>query len=67
MLMLSAGMALAKTVDLAVARVAAAHLLQKEVFCATPETFTECYLFVGADGKGFALIAADDRVRPVLG
>ena len=67
MLMLSAGMALAKTVDLAVARVAAAHLLQKEVFCATPETFTECYLFVGADGKGFALIAADDCVRPVLG
>ena len=67
LLALSAGMAMAKPVDPAVARVAAAHLLQKAVFDATPASFTECYLFVGADGKGFALIAADDCVRPVLG
>ena len=67
MLALSAGMAMAKPVDPAVARMAATHLLQKAVSDVTPASFTECYLFVGADGKGFALIAADDCVRPVLG
>jgi hypothetical protein len=41
--------------------------LQKQVVDATPDSFTECYLFVGTDGTGFALIAADDCVRPVLG
>ncbi|MBR1549356.1 MAG: C10 family peptidase [Bacteroidales bacterium] len=67
MLVLGTGMAMAKDVDPAVARTAAMHLLQKDVVDATPDAFSECYLFVGADGQGFALIAADDCVRPVLG
>lgn len=49
------------------ARIVAAHLLQKEVVDVTPQRFSECYLFAGTDGQGFALIAADDCVRPVLG
>lgn len=57
----------AKPVDPAVARHAAAVLLRKPVVDATPADFTDCYLFAGADGQGFALIAADDCVRPVLG
>lgn len=67
MLVLGTGTAMAKAVDPDVARTAAAHLLQKDVVDATPQSFTECYLFVGTDGRGFALIAADDCVRPVLG
>lgn len=57
----------AKPVDPDRARTVAARLLQKEVVDVTPPLFTECYLFAGADGQGFALIAADDCVRPVLG
>lgn len=57
----------AKPVDPAVARHAAETLLRKAMVDATPSTFTDCYLFTGADGQGFALIAADDCVRPVLG
>lgn len=45
----------------------AAKVLNKAVVDATPQRFTECYLFVGADGKGFVLVSADDCVRPVLG
>lgn len=45
----------------------AAKVLNKAVVDVTPQHFTECYLFVGADGKGFVLVSADDCVRPVLG
>ena len=56
----------AKHVDKAVAARVANEVLKKQVIDATPNTFLECYLFVGADGKGFAIIAADDCVRPLL-
>lgn len=45
----------------------AQNLLQKTVVDATPKAFTECYLFVGADGIGFVLLSADDCVFPLLG
>lgn len=57
----------AKPVLPATAQRVAENLLRKQVVDVTPATFTECYLFAAADGKGFALIAADDCVRPVLG
>ncbi|MGX8712404.1 MAG: C10 family peptidase [bacterium] len=57
----------AKPVDLSTAQRAAENLLQKTVVDATPVQFTECYLFLGVDGQGFALLAADDCVRPILG
>lgn len=57
----------ANPVDKAAAAKVAGNLLKKQVVDATPDSFTECYLFVGADGKGFALIAADDCVPPILG
>ena len=44
----------------------ATRVLNKAVVDATSSQFTGLHLFVGADGKGFAPIAADDRVRPVL-
>ena len=56
----------AKPVDKAVAARYAAQVLHKAVVDVTPQQFTECYLFVGVDNKGFALIAADDCVRPLL-
>ena len=56
----------AKHVDKVVAARVANEVLKKQVIDATPNTFLECYLFVGADGKGFAIIAADDCVRPLL-
>lgn len=56
----------AKPVDKAVAARVANDVLKKQVVDATPNAFTECYLFVGVDGKGFAIIAADDCVRPLL-
>ena len=56
----------AKPVDKATAAQMAARVLNKAVADATPTQFTECYLFTGADGKGFVLMAADDCVRPVL-
>ena len=57
----------AKPVGRDVAARLAGNVLQKQVVDATPAAFTECYLFVGADGKGFALVSADDCVRPLLG
>ena len=57
----------ANPVDKSTVASIAAKVLNKAVVDATPQHFTECYLFVGADGKGFVLIAADDCVRPVLG
>ena len=60
------GTAMAKPVDVSTAARVATQVLKKEVVDATPKHFTECYLFVGADGKGFALVAADDCVRPLL-
>ena len=59
--------ALALPVDRQTASKTASALLHKQVVDATPAFFTECYLFVGADGKGFALVAADDCVSPILG
>lgn len=44
----------------------AAKVLGKAVVEATPRCFPECHLFVGDDGVGFVLLAADDLVRPVL-
>lgn len=57
----------ANPVDRQAAAKAAADLLHKQVVDATPADFTECYLFVGADGHGFALLAADDCVPLLLG
>ena len=65
-LLLLAGVAVAKPVDPSAARCVAEQLLHKSVIDATPATFSQCYLFTGADGTGFALVAADDCVRPVL-
>ena len=59
--------AIAKTVDKKTAASTASELLRKQVVDATPADFTECYLFVGIDGTGFALIAADDCVPSVVG
>lgn len=56
----------AHPVDKATAASLAAQVLYKNVIDATPSQFTGCRLFTGADGKGFVLIAADDRIRPVL-
>lgn len=57
----------AKPVDKAIAARAAANVLHKAVVNATPENFTECYLFIAADGAGFVLLSADDCVFPLLG
>lgn len=59
--------AVAKPVDKATAMKAAANVLHKQVYDVTPASFTECYLFMGADGEGFVLLSADDCVRPLLG
>lgn len=56
----------AKPVDKTTTANLATRILNKAVVDATPEQFTGCHLYVGADGKGFVLLAADDRVRPVL-
>ena len=56
----------ANPVDKATAASLAAQVLNKNVIDATPSQFTGCRLFTGADGKGFVLIADDDRIRPVL-
>ena len=56
----------ANPVDKATAASLAAQVLNKSVVEATPAQFTGCRLFTGADGKGFVLIADDDRIRPVL-
>ena len=56
----------AKSVDKTTTANLATRVLNKAVVDATPEQFTGCRLYVGADGKGFVLLAADDRVRPVL-
>ncbi len=56
----------AKPVDKTTAAILAARILNKTVVDATPSQFTGCHLFAGADGKGFVLLAADDRIRPVL-
>ena len=66
LLLLLVGITGAKPVDPSTARRAAENLLHKAVVDATPVSFSQCYLFVGADGTGFALIAADDCVRPIL-
>ena len=34
--------------------------------CVSPAEWSELYVFVPADGEGFAIIASDDCVRPVL-
>ena len=56
----------AKPVDKATAASIAARVLNKAVVDATTVRLDGCFLFTGADGKGFVLMAADDRVRPVL-
>ena len=57
----------ANPVDKSTAASIAAKVLNRAVVDATPQQFSEYYLFVGTDGKGFVLISADDCVRPVLG
>ena len=66
LLLLVAGVTGAKPVDPSVARRVAENLLHKSVINATPADFSQCYLFAGADGKGFVLVASDDCVRPIL-
>ena len=60
-------MAVAKPVDPAEARRIAAHVLGRDVVDATPKHYSECYLFTGADGRGFVLLSADDCTEPLLG
>lgn len=67
LLLLMVSGAFAKPVDKSIAMRAAERLMQKPVLDITPQSFTECYLFAGVDGKGFVLLAADDCVRPLLG
>ncbi|MBQ8703570.1 MAG: thiol protease/hemagglutinin PrtT [Bacteroidales bacterium] len=58
----------AKPVDPSQLLRAAQHVLQRsDVVDATPASFTDCRLFVGADGQGFVLLSDDDCVRPLLG
>lgn len=58
----------AKPVDPDALLRAAQHVLQRtDVVDITPASFTDCRLFVGADGQGFALLSDDDCVRPLLG
>lgn len=58
----------AKPVDPSLLLQAARHVLHRtDVVDATPASFTDCRLFVGADGKGFVLLSDDDCVRPLLG
>lgn len=67
MLLIAVAMvAAAKPVEKAVAVRAAENVLHKQVVDVTPKSFTECYLFVGADGEGFVLLSADDCARPLL-
>lgn len=56
----------AKPVDKKTAASIAARVLNKSVVDASHVRLDGCFLFTGADGKGFVLMAADDRVRPVL-
>lgn len=56
----------AKPVDPGTALVAAARLLGKPVALAQTERLGGCHLCLGADGRGFVLLAADDCVRPLL-
>ena len=65
-LLLVGGWASAKPVDPDIAMRVAQNLLGRPVVDATPADFSQCFLFTGADGKGFVLVAADDCVRPVL-
>lgn len=65
--LITIGSAVAKPIDPEAARQKAQRLLGKAVVDATPADFTECYLFVGTDGTGFVLVAADDCVPPLLG
>ena len=58
----------AKPVDPSLLLQAAQHVLQRaDVVDATPASFSDCRLFVGADGQGFVLLSDDDCVRPLLG
>ena len=67
-LLLLTGSLQAKPVDPTLLLRAAQHVLQRtDVVDATPATFTDCRLYVGADGRGFVLLADDDCVRPLLG
>ena len=65
-LLLVVGVLCAKPVDSSVARLIAENVLHRPVTDATPADFSQCYLFVGTDGVGFAIVSADDCVRPVL-
>lgn len=67
LLLLLVGTAFAEPVDSKIAQQRAERLLGKAVVDATPASFTDCYLFVGTDGRGFALFAVDDCVSPILG
>lgn len=66
-LLATVALATAKPVSLETARRAAENVLGRAVVDATPKDYTECYLFAGADGRGFVLLSADDIARPLLG
>ena len=60
----------AAVVDIQTAAKVAAHVMQTEVSNLQTEEQTgdaAYYVFTGKDGRGFAIIAADDAVRPVIG
>lgn len=58
----------AKPVDPSLLLQAARRVLQRaDVVDVTPDSFSGCRLYVGADGTGFALLSDDDCVRPLLG
>ena len=66
-LLLAISLAGAKPVTPETAQRAAENLLGRAVVDVTPKDLTECYLFHGADGQGFVLLAADDAAAPILG
>ena len=68
-LLLTATFALqAKPVDPQLLLRAAQHVLGRaDLVDATPASLVASRLFVGADGHGFVLLAADDASRPLLG
>lgn len=68
LLALTAASLQAKPVDPELLLAAARQVLGRaDVVDVTPAAFTDCRLYVGADGTGFVLLSDDNCVRPLLG
>lgn len=66
-LLLTAGGLQAKPVSSTTALGVAKNFLQRvDLIDITPSTVSQYYIFAGADGYGFAIVAADDLSMPIL-